>query len=143
MGSWNNRLGIIAVCLSALALVVALGGRGPLGPFGRHARIEHVRSIDAPMKPDPPFAPSHEVERHERGHRAPHFGPRHDRDGHGGFGFGHKRHDRPFFGPFLMLGNALRFGAALLMIGLGLRLLRRSAGWQGPDDGPGDRPLSV
>lgn len=43
MRSWNNRFGILAVCFSALALVVALGGRGPHGLFDSHGKAGERR----------------------------------------------------------------------------------------------------
>lgn len=143
MRSWNNRLGLIAVCLGVLALVVALGGLGPRGVLNWAGRAGHGPFADAPVPPVAPVAPSSRFERNEHGHHAPHFGPRPERHGRGGFALGHDWHGASSFGPFFPLGSPLRLAAALLMIGLGLHLLRGGGSWRGPSDRPSDRPSAV
>lgn len=136
MRSWNARLGIIAVSLSVLALVVALGGRGPHGVLDWPGRAGRTPLADAPVPPAAPIAPTFQFERHEQWQHSPHFGPRSERHWRGGVALGHDPHRPAFFGPFFPLGSPLRVAAALMMIALGLYLLRD----RGSSRGPGDRP---
>lgn len=137
----NNRLGVLALGISLVALFVAFGARfdGPRGwdeARGPRFAPNAATAPEPPRAPEPPVAP----QAAQRGPAGEH-GPWR----HGWFGdddrAGFEHRGWPMFGPFVVLGHIARFATALLLIGLGFRLLRRSRRDQGGP--PSDRPFSA
>lgn len=130
MESRGNRLGLIAVGLSLLALLVAFSGRAS----SPRISIEMPQAPVAPSRPDvAPAAPA-----------APQpDGRAQDRRGWGGPG-AHGPWERQadgrhhHVGPLFFLGGLFRTLVGLSLIGLGLRWLRNRRG-RGGSGGPGGR----
>ena len=139
MNRRGNWLGYAAIALGALALVVALAGNAHGGPrvYDRmvYTQAEQLvrRAVPSapgeapwfrhhahPAPPVPPIAPAAPAAPTVELHRGWHGGP--------GFHMG------PFGWFGMMLGNLRDLLLAVLLIGLGWRLLR---GRPGPSNGPG------
>jgi hypothetical protein len=138
----NRRwFGWIAIGLGALALLVALGGRG-FGPQGAAAGLSQAyapqayaqqdvgpqgagpqRGADA-RGPDAQRGVGRPEDRSQRGARGPDARGAVGRPGDGGFGMGGW-----FRFPFRLLGGLFQMGMVALLVVLGLWLIRgRSAG---------------
>lgn len=115
----RNRLGFLALVVGALALIAVMAGRHG-GPSVLHQPAAAVR-IAAQAERQAARA---EAQAERWSERAEARAERWQND-----------HRPFFFGPLFFVGNLVRVIAALLLIGFGVRLLRRS-GWRGPGRGP-------
>lgn len=146
----GRRLAWIAIALSALALVVSLGGR--MGPPWRGGMMMHsAPAAGFSQRGQMPFGPQGDVG--PQGNVGPqdNMGPRgggrdpffDQRGGPGPFGRGN--HGGPgmfFFWPFMLLGKLFKLAFVVLLIWLGVRLLNgKGFGWRGPR-GPNTPPPS-
>lgn len=154
MESRGNRLGLFALILGAIALVIAFSGRhsapnvtaavppAPPLPFNAaqvqadaehaaaQARAEGNRAAaQARAEAQRAMEQARAEAQRWRGEGRWERGWDNPRRGHGG----------PFFvGPLFVVGNVVRVIAALLLIGFGIRLLRRGRGdRRGPGQGSG------
>jgi hypothetical protein len=138
----GNRLGIVALIVSVIALVVAISGR-----FDQ-PRVVVQTPGNVPQAAAPGQRFEQRDDRELRGF-APGMG---ERGGRFEGGYGHGPRHGGFFGPFFWLSQLLKLAAAIALILLGLRLLRGPrgpwGGWRGrrgpwggpPSSGPPNDP---
>jgi hypothetical protein len=130
----GRRLAWIAIALSAVALVVSLGGR--MGPRGHDYYAAQAPGAPAvPAAPAAPVAPQGEFgprgEFGPQGKFGPHwkgeFDQRFRQEFRGPGAFRGDRHFGPgmfFFWPFMLLGKLIKLAFVVLLIWLGLKLIR-------------------
>ena len=133
MDSRGNRLGVIALGVSLVALMVAFGGRWSAPSVTIQMPDSHEAAAPAtpgaPAAAAAPAAPHTEADATER-----------HQDMRGPWGRGPDEwRGRGGFGPFMFMAGVMRTLIGLALIGMGLMWLRRRrgpGGWRGPG-GPG------
>lgn len=126
----RNRLGFLALVVGALALIAVMAGR-----HGGPSVLHQPAAADRIAAQAERQAARAEAQAFRLRERAEQVGGNWERRAEARAERWQNDH-RPFFlGPLFFVGNLVRVIAALLLIGFGVRLLRRS-GWRGPGRGP-------